>query len=318
MAKKKQNQEVNYDEILDLMKERAVERDKKANTDIYGLGTNMWMPEKEEDFVVGPEWWQTMSGVLGIPYGFIVQIAGTTDSGKTSAVIEFARKAQEQDVIVVWIDSERKTTKKRLTQWGVDPKKVILSQINTLEDMYESLDVTLEVLERKYPEKKILVIVDSLGNTPSETEREISIRESVQMGRRANVNNRGFSRIIPSLGKKIAVLVINQTYDNMGSPGKQNKGGKNKDFFSVIIFQTTRIGWIEGQVKGQKVRKGAKVKWNVYKHHLIDNEKFQGKVYELDITGKGISLKGEAPEEFAKLNEEDGVIFDEETGEILE
>jgi hypothetical protein len=113
------------------------------------------------------------------------------------------------------------------------------------------------------------------------------------------------------------MLVINQTYDNMGSPGKTNKGGKNKDFYSAITFQTSRIGWIEGQVKGEKVRKGAKVKWNVYKNHLIDNDKLLGKQFELDITGAGIALKGEVPEEFSRIDEGQELVIDEETGEVL-
>ena len=308
-----------YDKILKATHDRVKERDKKAaNLDMYCSGEAIYHPIKPEEFVIGPQWWQDMTGCFGLPYGFIVQVAGNTDSGKSSAAIEFMRKAQEQGVVIILADTERKTTKTRLKQWGVDPSKILLVRGNTLEDMYQGIDDYLATTQEIDPNAKILLIIDSLGNTVSESEAESSIRDSIQMGRRANVNNRAFSRLVPRLGKKIAMLVINQTYDNMGSPGKTNKGGKNKDFYCAITFQTSRIGWLEGQVKGEKVRKGAKVKWNVYKNHLIDNDKLLGKQFEIDITGAGMALKGEVPEQFSRIPEGEELLIDEETGEIIE
>jgi hypothetical protein len=184
--------------------------------------------------------------------------------------------------------------------------------------MYQGIDDYLDTVQEVDPKAKILLIIDSLGNTVSETEAKSSIRDSIQMCKRANVNNRAFSRLLPRLGKSIAMLVINQTYDNMGSPGKTNKGGKNKDFYCMLTFQTTRIGWLEGQVKGEKVRKGAKVKWSVFKNHLIDNDKLLGKQFELDVTGDGIALKGELPEKFSRITEGQELVIDEETGEVIE
>jgi len=236
----------------------------------------------------------------------------------TSCVIEFCRHAQQQNVVVVFVDTERKTTKTRFTQWGVDPEKLIVVRPKTLEQMYRGIDLALDTVQEKYPQSKILLIVDSLGNTPSETEMEADIADPVQMGKRANINNRGFSRLVPRLEDNISVLIINQTYDNMGSPGKQNKGGTTKEFACAITFQTSRVGWIEGTVKGEKVRKGAKVKWNIYKHHLIDNQAgYQGKTFEIDITANGMALKGELPDKFKQLRD-DEITIDEETGEILE
>lgn len=309
---------INYGKLVKETKKRITERDKKnAKLTLLSTGEDMYLPTKPEEFVVGPAWWQEMTGILGLPYGFIVQVAGRTDSGKTSCVIEYMRKAQEQDVVCILVDTEKKTTKKRLTQWGVDPEKVFLIRPNYLEEMYQSIEDSIETIQDVYPDKKIILILDSLGNTVSKAEAEKGFEEGQQMGVRASINNKGFSRLVPKLEDKIAFLFINQTYDNMGSPGKTNKGGTTKEFAVALTFQTTRMGWIEGQVKGEKVRKGARVKWNLYKHHLIDNDVMLGKQFILDITAKGVALKGEAPEEFQAI--EDGELkIDEETGEISE
>lgn len=309
--------DLDFSDIVSAIQNKDKEKFKKNALDIYSTGSSMKFPTKPEEFVVGPKWWQDMTGLMGLPYGFFIQIAGKTDSGKTSAVIEFCRHAQQQDVVVVFVDTERKTTKTRFTQWGVDPDKLVVIRPKTLEQMYRGVDMALDTVQEKFPSSKILLIIDSLGNTPSETEMEADIADPVQMGKRANINNRGFSRLVPRLEDNISVLIINQTYDNMGSPGKQNKGGTTKEFACAVTFQTSRVGWIEGTVKGEKVRKGAKVKWNVYKHHLIDNQAaFQGKTFEIDITAEGMALKGELPDKF-KLLKDDELTIDEETGEII-
>jgi len=308
---------INYNKIVKSIKAKVTEREgKNAKLSMLSTGANLYLPTKPSEFVVGPQWWQSMTGILGLPYGFIVQVAGTTDSGKTSCVIEYLRKAQEQDVVIILVDTERKTTKKRLTQWGVDPEKIFMIRPAYLEEMYQSIEDSIEEIQKLYPKKKILLIIDSLGNTVSKLEAQKGFEEGQQLGIRASVNNKGFSRIVPKLEDKIAFLFINQTYMNMGSPGKTNKGGTTKEFAVALTFQTTRMAWIEGQVKGEKMRKGARVKWNLYKHHLIDNDVMLGKTFVLDITGKGVSLKGELPEEFETLENSD-LKFDEETGEIV-
>ena len=45
----------------------------------------MTTPSKDEDFVVMPEWFQKMSGIKGLPFGWLSMISGNEDSGKSSA-----------------------------------------------------------------------------------------------------------------------------------------------------------------------------------------------------------------------------------------
>ena len=89
----------------------------------------------------------------------------------------------------------------------------------------------------------------------------------------------------------VAVLMINYTYDNIGSPGKTNAGGKAVNFFSCLTYQTSRKQWLEKTVKGEKVRIGARVQWRLFKNH-IDKSNPGAKSIELDITAEGIELAG--------------------------
>ena len=271
---------------------RATFKDKKKAS-MISTGAEMTTPSAPEDFVVMPEWFARMSGTLGLPYGFVVMIAGNTDSGKTSFTIEAMKCAQEQDVNIILVDTEKKTTGRRLTDWGVNPDHVARVQPEYLEEAYDGIDKWVDYIKDADPDAKILVIFDSVGNTPSVKEVEREVDETLQLGVAAKSNKRGMRRLVPRLKRdNIAMLLINQTYDNIASPGKTNAGGKAMDYFSCLTYQTTRKGWLEKTVKGEKKRVGAKVRWSLYKNHLLsgENDIGLGKVSDIDITSEGMEL----------------------------
>ena len=271
---------------------RATYKDKKKAS-MISTGAEMTTPTKPEDFVVMPEWFAQMSGSLGLPFGYVVMIAGNTDSGKTSFTIEAMKSAQEQDVNVILVDTEKKTTSKRLTDWGVNPNHIARVQPEYLEEAYDGIDKWIDYIKDADADAKILVIFDSVGNTPSVKEVERDVDETLQLGVAAKSNKRGMRRLVPRLKRdNIAMLLINQTYDNIASPGKTNAGGKAMDFFSCLTYQTSRKGWLEKTVKGEKKRIGAKVRWSLYKNHLLsgENDVGLGKVSDIDITSEGMKL----------------------------
>ena len=271
---------------------RQTFKDKKKAS-MISTGAEMTTPTAPEDFVVMPEWFARMSGTLGLPYGFVVMIAGNTDSGKTSFTIEAMKCAQEQDVNIILVDTEKKTTGRRLTDWGVNPDHVARVQPEYLEEAYDGIDKWVDYIKDADPDSKILVIFDSVGNTPSVKEVEREVDETLQLGVAAKSNKRGMRRLVPRLKRdNIAMLLINQTYDNIASPGKTNAGGKAMDYFSCLTYQTTRKGWLEKTIKGEKKRVGAKVRWTLYKNHLLsgENDVGLGKVSDIDISADGMEL----------------------------
>lgn len=272
-------------------------KDDKRGAAIFGTGADIITPSKPEDFVVLDPWWKEATGVLGLPFGYVFMIAGNTDSGKTSFAIEAIKAAQAQGVHVILVDTEKKTTGTRLTVRGVDPEQIALIRPDYLEDAYDGIDKYLEYIKDADPDGRILVVFDSLGNTPARAEADTDVDDSLQMGLAAKVNKRGFRRLVPKLNRdKIHILVINQTYANMGSPGRTNSGGNAVDFFSALTFQTSRFKWLEKTVKGEQVRYGARVQWTAYKNHLIGDTSLQKKI-QIDCTSEGMKLVGTSDDE---------------------
>lgn len=258
----------------------------------FGQGNDL-RALNDEDFVLMPEWWQKGTNTKGLPFGKIVMIAGDSDSGKTSAAVAAMKAAQTQGHGVLYVETEGKTTKNDLESWGVDSEQIMLVQSSIAEEAFEMMFDLWDSFFDKYPEAKLLVVFDSLGNVVSKRDIEIDLTSQNQKpGGKGQTNRLGLNKLVAKRDEDdVAVLMINYTYDNIGSPGKTNAGGKAVNFFSCLTYQTSRKGWLEKTVKGVKHRTGAKVQWRLFKNHL-DKTNPGPKSIELDITAEGITLVG--------------------------
>jgi RecA/RadA recombinase len=243
------------------------------------------------NFLIMPEWWQKATNTKGIPFGGIVMIAGDSDSGKTSAAIEAMKAAQSQNVGVLYVETEGKTTTEDLSNAGVDASQIMLVQSSIAEEAFDMMFDLWDGFFKKYPKEKLLVVFDSLGNVVSKHDVAMKMADgNSKPGGKGKTNRVGINKLIAKrTDNAVATLVINYTYDNIGSPGKTNAGGKAINLFSSLTYQTTRKAWLEKVVKGVKHRVGAKVQWKLFKNH-IDKANPGPKIVEFDITSKGFEI----------------------------
>lgn len=264
--------------------------------DKIGLGSSLKSLENHP-CVEMPEWWQKATNTKGLPFGQIVQFAGDSDSGKTSLAIAAMKAAISQGIAVLYTETENKTTKEDLENWGVDTSQVMLVKSSMAEEAATLMFGLWDQFYKDYPEGKLLGIVDSWGNTVSRRDSEIDLTtENQKPGGKGQTNRVWLNRLVAKMqDNQAAILILNYTYDNIGSPGKTNAGGKALNFFSSLTYQTSRKSWLESTVKGVKKRIGAKVQWKLFKNHISKSNPGP-KVVELDITAKGIELAGTSEE----------------------
>lgn len=256
-----------------------------------GVGSNLSKLE-QKDFIIMPKWWEACTGVPGLPFGKLVMIAGDSDSGKTSCAIEAMKAAQAQEVGVIYVETEGKTTEKDLSSWGVDPSGILLVQSSIAEEAFELMFAAWDGFKAKYPGAPLLIVFDSIGNVVSQRDSEIDLMEQdSKPGGKGKINRLGLNKMVAKRDEdQAAILIINYVYDQIGmGHGKVNAGGKAVNFFSSLTYQTSRVKWLEKQVQGKKVRYGARVLWKLFKNHLAKGEKSQKDIL-LDITADGISL----------------------------
>lgn len=280
--------------VSDIKKE--FKGDKKSLAHI-GVGSNL-TELTEKDFIKMPRWYQEATNTLGLPFGRMVMIAGDSDTGKTSMAIEAMKAAQDQGVGIIYVETEGKCSTDDLRVWGVDPDGILLIQSSVAEEAFELMFKAWDGFKKAYPSSPLLVIFDSLGNVISQRDSEIDLTEqSSKPGGKGQINRLGINKMIAKKdADNAAILAINYTYDNIGSPGKTNAGGKALNFFSSLTYQTSRKRWLEKQVKGDKVRIGVEVVWKLFKNHI--NKGAPGpKEIVLQITAEGIKYVGASDSE---------------------
>jgi RecA/RadA recombinase len=274
-------------------------KDERRQSQI-GLGSSLEaVSHNPEDYVVLDDWFKDNTGVLGLKFGHVVQIAGDPDSGKTSLSLLAMRKAQEQGYGVIYVETEGKTSENDLRGAGIDPSGVITVHTKITEEVFDAANRAIDAFFDDFPGAKVLVIIDSYGNTISMRDADMDLTEKGAMvGGAAKTNRMGIGAIAAKQIKDpIALLVVNYTYDNMGSPGKTNAGGKALDFMCMLTFQSQRSGWYEKTQNGVKVKAGAFVKWRIYKNHYAKSilnedgtQKLFPKEINLKITSEGFEF----------------------------
>lgn len=247
-------------------------RDDKRRAMQFGLGDALSsISNNPDDYVVLPEWFKNSFGVLGIPIGKWIEISGRPDSGKSSFCLLTMKAAQDQGYGIVYVETEGKSSKEDLLSVGLDLAGIMTVQTNITEEVYEGINRNIDAFFDDYPKDKLLLVIDSYGNTTSMRDSEIDLTEKgVKVGGASQINRLGLGSIQARMkNHPIACLIVNYSYANMNAPGETNAGGRVLEYFSSLVIQASRRAWVEKTIKGQKVRAGADVLWKTTKNHFV-------------------------------------------------
>ena len=145
--------------------------------------------------------------LAGIPVGKITEIAGLSASGKSYLAVQIAANAQKLGHYVVYFDSESAIDPDFIRNAGLDtsPDKFVYIQAVTVEQVLEMTEHFLST------DKQVLIIWDSLANTPTEADKEGDFNPNSQVGKKARVLSLAFQKLtIPLANAQCTFLVLNQ------------------------------------------------------------------------------------------------------------
>lgn len=262
----------------DIAKKTQALYDKKDKSkDVIGTGATLKRPTDDKDFILAAEDhpWRQLTGLKGLPYDIIVQIAGAPDSGKSTVAAQFMAWAQKQGVYVVLWDTEKKFDKVRFEQQfaGVSAE---ISTVSTtiIRKGAGAVFKFIKTITDNDPDARILVVHDSVGGSVSRAraERELDDERNAQPGSEAVENSDYMRHVIANFDKyegKIAWLLINQMTMKIGPmPGKSRSGGEKISFHSSLIVEMTRVSDITKVSKGVKLKTGIISRAKIAKNHL--------------------------------------------------
>ena len=317
-------EKINLDKILSSARAGFNNRTEKSLQLQMSKGSQISRPSKDSDFVVSPEsHWHELTGQKGLAFGRISQIAGRPDSGKSTHAMMFMKAAQDQGCIVILWDSENKFSAKRFDEHFhgcSDDLLMVTSRV--ILDGGDMLINLIDSARTHYPERKILVVWDSVGGTFSAGASAKNLRDPNQMALEAKENGKVIKALVAVMEEyknketgeeKIAVLLINQVYANIGSPGQKESGGQKVEFGSTTILQLTRKSDASKIIDGKKYKTGIITRAKVKKNHLFDGE-FSIAELDLLITAGGISVfdASKKKKKGAKDSPDEEIITDDE------
>ena len=184
----------------------------------------------------------------GLPSNKITALAGESATGKTFFLMGMVKNFLDSnpDAGVLYFESESAITKQMVIDRGIDPKRMILAQVTTVQEFrtqaIKSLDYYLAQPESE--RKPLLLCLDSLGmlSTTKEVEDTADGKETRDMTR-AQVLKAAFRVLTLKLGRaKVPMVVTNHTYDVVGSmfPQKEMGGGSGLKYAASSIIYLSK------------------------------------------------------------------------------
>lgn len=270
----------------------------KVGASMLGSGDLLRRPTKPEEFVLAPEGhvWTELTGMLGLPYDSIIQIAGAYDSGKSTIAGEFMAAAQKQNVYVILGDSEKKFDKLRYDKhFGGDSSNLLIVQSTMIRKLAGGMLKYIKVIKEQDPQAKILIVHDSVGGSVSRSraEKEIDDEGSNQPGSEAVENSDYMKHIVATMDKypgSIALLLINQMTDKIGfgQKGQSRSGGHKISFHSSMIIEMKKIKTLTKTVNKVEVKTGIITSAKIDKNHLSQTDNSVNKM-NIKVDAKGWS-----------------------------
>lgn len=294
-------------DIANKVKELYKPTDK--NRDIISTGADLKRPVNPEDFIVidKDHPWVELTGLLGLPYNYIVQIAGAEDCGKSTIAGEFMAAAQKQNVYTILGDAELGFNPVRYDKhFGGNHKELNIVQSTMIRKLAGGMFKYIKAIKEADSKAKILLVHDSIGGSVSKArlEHDIDSEKGTQPGSEAVENSdymKHLTALIDKYPDSIAVLLINQLTDKIGfgQKGKSRSGGHKLSFHSRVIIEMKKIKKLVKVVNKVSMKTGIIVKATVDKNQLslTDNS-----VSEMNIK---VTAKGWEKTDFSFKKDED-------------
>ena len=184
----------------------------------------------------------------GLPANKITALAGESATGKTYFLMGIVKNFLDKDpeAGVIYFESESALTKQLIIDRGVDPERMVIMPVTTVQEFRHQALKTLDsyIAQNEADRKPLFLCLDSLGmlSTTKEVEDTAEGKETRDMTR-AQVLKAAFRVLTLKLGRaKVPMVVTNHTYDVIGSmfPQKEMGGGQGLKYAASSIIYLSR------------------------------------------------------------------------------
>jgi RecA/RadA recombinase len=282
---------------------KAKNRFSKDSKSSMKLACDIVISHDKKDYVTSDEiaaFWKPLTGILGAPFGRIVQISGRTDSGKSTIGMMFVAAAQKAGYLPIVWDTEAKFDSNRLKKhFGGSPEQIPISTSKVIAVGSSEILSYVRTVKDAYPKQKILILWDSIGASLNSGQDSENDELSKQPGVTAKENSWAIGRFSQVIEKyrdpdtddyTIAMVMINQVYANIGSVGYKEKGGDAIQYLSSLIVQMSRKSDVFTTRGGVQYKVGITTDARIKKNHVMTTDDTIARM-DLFVGANGVFLE---------------------------
>ena len=178
----------------------------------------------------------------GMPFGYLAEFLGLSQSGKSSFIYQIIANAQTKfNAFGILVDRENAFTQERGQQLGIDNSRLLLAKPVDVPTVYDAFTFIIDSIEEirkqeaKEKEKTYIVIgVDSI----SSFSKDVSL-EKADPGRKAKAVHESLREVLTDIDDRTMLLVANQVTYRIGvlfGDPKTTTAGESMKYYSTLRF----------------------------------------------------------------------------------
>lgn len=227
------------------------------------------------------EWVSTGSTILdlaisnrkwgGFPVGRVCEITGLEQSGKSLLAAHTLLSTQKKGGLAVYIDTENALSTEFLSAIGLNLKEMLYIPLETVEDIFESVETIIEKVRSSDKDRLVTIVVDSIAGASTKTEMAADFDKDGYATAKALIISKAMRKITNLIGReRICLIFTNQLRQKLNAPAFSDPwttpGGKGIPFHASVRIRLSSIGAIKAKVNGIDAVVGSRVKAKLVKN----------------------------------------------------
>ena len=208
----------------------------------------------------------------GFPVGRITEITGLEASGKSLLAAHTLAETQKKGGLAVYIDTESATSAEFLTAIGVDLKSMLYVPLETIEEIFETIETIVEGVRKSDKDRLVTIVVDSIMGASTKIEMSMEYDKDGYATSKSIILSKAMRKVTNWIAReRICLIFTNQLRTKMGvSFGDPwtTAGGKAIPFHASVRLRLKNLGQIKAKVNKVEQVVGNKTSVQVVKNRM--------------------------------------------------
>ena len=206
----------------------------------------------------------------GVGVGKITELNGLEGSGKSLIGSHLLASTQRKDGVAVYIDTESAVSPEFLQAIGVDTKNMLYVHLETVEEIFETIETIITKVRESDKDKLVTILVDSLAAASTKVEMDADFDKDGWATAKAIIISKAMRKITQMVARqKVALVFTNQLRQKLGvmfGDPWTTSGGKAVPYHSSTRVRFKNAGQIKDSSKKNTI--DIKIKAQVIKNRL--------------------------------------------------